>query len=95
MSEVGKALSAIADVEKHVGPKVPVTMRALVQRISRRLQRDAGHADVSLRASRGLRQKQNFGDFYVVERNTVTHWHIDPKEWGRELGVLEAYETVQ
>jgi hypothetical protein len=72
--------------------KVPITMGALIQRINRVLK----HRDEQLKVARGARVLQEFGDFWIldVNRNMVVDKHVDPEELGRELGVLQPYETV-
>lgn len=71
---------------------VPVTMRALVQRINRKLKED----DRVLKASRGERARLDLGDFYVldVSINGIAEKQVDPEDLGRELGVLQPYERV-
>ena len=72
--------------------RVPVTMRALVQRINRRLRKE----EEMLRKARGTRWWRDLGEWYIVNfnRNTIVAGHVDPKELGRELGVLRNWETV-
>ena len=71
--------------------KVPVTLDAALQRINRRL---AGEQQ-SLRITRD-RWRSNLGDFYLLDltRNVVVASHVNPEELGRELGVLEPWESV-
>jgi len=74
--------------------KVPVTMRALTQRINRTLRK----GNDILKATRGDgRARQELGDFYVVDgrRNVVIEKDVDPEALGRELGVLADYEEVR
>lgn len=73
--------------------KVPITMRALLQRINRKLSAE-GHEQV--KTTRGDRWRSELGDYYVVDlnRNMITAKHVKPVEWGRELGVLREWETV-
>jgi hypothetical protein len=70
----------------------PVTMNALIKRINRKLAAD----DRVLKVSRGVRTENNFGPFYVINwrHNLIVDHHIDPVEYGRELGALFHYETV-
>jgi hypothetical protein len=69
---------------------LPITERALVQRINRKL-KGQGEA---LRTTRGRRG--DLGDFYVVDlnRNFVVDKHVDLEECGRELGVLKPHERM-
>jgi hypothetical protein len=78
------------------GRKVPVTLRAVIQRINRKLAQE-GRAGQAFRKYRGGRSLADLGDYYVVDldRNTVEAAHLDPEAFGRELGVLENWEEVQ
>lgn len=71
---------------------VPVTLRALLARINRKLKPEMK----SLKTARGDRMRQDVGDFYIIDvrRNFVMASHVDPEEYGRDLGVLREYETV-
>lgn len=73
--------------------KVPVTVRAVVQRINRKL---APEGEV-LKTPRSTRLRQEVGDFYVldVNHNWVTAKDVDPEELGRELEVLRPWEEVR
>ena len=72
---------------------VPVTARALVQRINRKLAAD----DERLCATRGERARLIIGDYHVlnVRRNVVVNTHVDIKELGRELGALRLWERME
>jgi hypothetical protein len=72
--------------------KVPVSMRALIQRINRKLAPD----DKRLKKMRSERWRSEVGEYFIVDvnRNMITDKHVDPKELGRELGVLGLVETV-
>lgn len=71
---------------------VPVTMRALIQRINRKLRPD----DEMLKVARGERARAQLGDYYAIDfnRNIVTAQHVDPEKWGREMNVLAPWEHV-
>jgi hypothetical protein len=69
---------------------VPVSMRALVQRINRRL-KVVGEV---LKAARSERVASSVGEFFTVRRNKIATQHVDPEALGRELGVLSAWEHV-
>jgi hypothetical protein len=71
----------------------PITMRALLQRINRQL---AKHDEV-LKTLRGQRYAQDLGQYYSVNyaTNLIAATHVDPVAWGRELGVLAAWEVVE
>jgi hypothetical protein len=71
---------------------VPVSLRALMQRVNRAL----ANQDETLKTSRGERCRQQMGDYYIVNtsRNFIVDKNVDPEELGRELGVLKAWESV-
>ena len=74
--------------------KVPVTMRALIQRINRKLATERGYV---LKTTRGGRWRGELGDYYAVDpkRNCVVREYIEPEDLGRELGVLRDWERVK
>jgi hypothetical protein len=71
---------------------VPVSMRALVQRINRQLKKD----NEQLRKARG-RDQYNIGDWFTLDlyHNAVARTYLDPEKLGRELGVLRPWECVE
>ncbi len=71
--------------------RVPVTMKALVQRINRKL----ADSNEALRKTRGARALIDLGDWYVLDtnRNLILHKNVDPEVLGRELGVLHPWEV--
>lgn len=73
--------------------KVPVSLRALVQRLNRKL---AQTEDV-LKKARGRSMRAEFGDYYVLNRrtNTVTQWHVDPVDLAHQVEALAAWEYVK
>jgi hypothetical protein len=85
--------------------KVPVTMRALVQRINRKLaaSEDLEKSDWQLRAVRSAKWRQKWGDFIVVTDGLrsegyaagVEKTRVDPEKLGRELGVLRQWEKLE
>lgn len=72
--------------------KVPITMRALIQRINRKLADD----DDVLKVARGEKMRQDAGDFYIVNTrlNGLTGKDVDPEKLARELGLLKDWEAV-
>ena len=72
--------------------KVPITERALIQRINRKLKED----DRIMKAARaGTRAEQEVGRYYLINsRNHVVDGHCDLEEYGRDLGVLAPYEKL-
>ena len=73
--------------------QVPVSMRALLLRINRRLAKD----QQVLKTLRGDRYANELGRYYTVHvaDNRIAATHVDPEAWGRELGVLAAWEMVE
>ena len=71
---------------------VPISMRALIQRINRKLVAD----NETLKVSRGGRAEQDLGRYFIVDVsfNGVVRKNVDPEALGRELGVLHEYEHV-
>jgi hypothetical protein len=77
---------------RKLGAKVPVSLRAVLQRINRKL-RDDGEA---IRAARSERARSDFGDYYVVsDRSGVWPTHVDPEALAREIGVLQPWEEMR
>ncbi|MGY8631848.1 hypothetical protein RAD15_05030 [Bradyrhizobium sp. 14AA] len=72
--------------------KVPIT-RALILRINRKLKLEQQRMRSCRRSSRWW---GDLGNFYVVDlnRNAILGSHIDPETYGRELGVVHAFEKV-
>jgi hypothetical protein len=69
-----------------------VSLRALIQRINRKLALD----DEKLKASRGARAIQDLGDYYILDfsRNVISAKYVDPESLGREMEVLAPWESV-
>ncbi len=67
--------------------KIPVTVRALVQRINRTLASD----DKRLRATRG----RGAATYFIVSGGRVTRSAVDLDALGRKLGVLHEWETLK
>src|SRR5262249_32701802 len=78
--------------------KLPVTMRALTQRINRKLS-ERGQRLYKLRgAQQGVPSgwTQTGGSSVVAVRNTpLVTGHVNPEALGRELGVLKPWEAVE
>jgi hypothetical protein len=70
---------------------VPITFRALQQRLNRRL----AHEGQILKKARG-RYATQVGAWYVVNGrlHRVDQCHVDPVALAQELGVLHDWETV-
>jgi len=76
--------------------KVPVTMRALIQRINRKLARSEPGWCEQIKKSRSARSIEHLGEYYVFDttRGMITDREIDPEDWARKLGVLKPHEEV-
>lgn len=75
---------------------VPVSERAVVQRINRKFLSEDGAPARELKKTRGARALLDLGDFYVLNtrRNFIDEHHVDPDDLGREMGVLAEYEYI-
>ena len=71
---------------------VPVTVRALLQRVNRRLRAD----DQKLVTARGERVRTELGNYYLLDtaRNRIIEQHVDLGELAREVGALAGHESV-
>jgi hypothetical protein len=74
--------------------RVPVTMRALLQRINRELLLVGATKGGARRIRRG--RGRDAGGFYILDvaRNEILAWGIDPVETGRRMGVLAPGQVV-
>lgn len=72
--------------------KVPVTSRALLQRINRRLRQEGE----KVCAYRGGPSWTQLGDYYRIDvsRNFLCEGHVDLEKLGRSVGVLRLYEAL-
>ena len=76
--------------------KVPVSERAVIQRINRKIRAD----DLQLKVARGQQMKLDVhGHYYVLNTriNGVCAWSkgLDLAAYAREVGALAPYETVK
>jgi hypothetical protein len=69
---------------------VPVTVRALSQRINRLL----ASKGQELKRTRGVPAIAELGAYYVRGGNAVVSHHIDLEALGRELGALADHERL-
>jgi hypothetical protein len=78
--------------KQHILVQVPVSTRAVIQRINRKLKPD----NERLKVTRGDRWRPALGDYYVVnfDRNRIVNKNVDPEALGRELDVLKPHEAV-
>ncbi len=69
--------------------KIPVSWRALTQRVNRALRQEG-------KLLKGRPGRGPKGRYYLVSltRNVVLRQDVDPEALGRELGVLAPYEEV-
>lgn len=76
--------------------KVPVSERALSQRIERKLRKD--NKWLRLRKARGSQARSNLGDWYVLDlyRNAIVYDHVDLEQWGKDkdMNCLAPYEYL-
>ena len=72
---------------------IPVTQRALIQRINRKLKADCR----MVKKSRRGRGAGELGDFYIVDfnRNAVVAKHVDLAKLGCKLDVIAGYESLE
>ena len=73
--------------------RIPVSERALIQRINRKLKTDGEQ----LKKCRSDRWRGELGDYFILDvtRNAILHKDVDLEEWGRELGVLGLAERLE
>ena len=71
---------------------VPVTLRALTQRINRKLATEGQ----KLLAARGETQKAEVGNHFIIdtEKNVVVAKNVDLEKLGKKLGVIKPFETL-
>jgi hypothetical protein len=72
--------------------KTPVSRRAVIQRIQRKL----AHEGKMLIATRSGRWRDELGDYHVVNvhRSAVVAQHVDPEALARELGAIKEWEKM-
>jgi hypothetical protein len=70
---------------------VPISTRALLQRINRRL---AADGEV-LKAARTAKVASSVGHYFVVRGNRIARERINPEALARELGLLADWERVE
>jgi hypothetical protein len=70
---------------------VPISTRALLQRINRRLAADGK----VLKAARTAKVALSVGHYFVVRGNRIARERINPEALARELGLLADWERVE
>jgi hypothetical protein len=73
------------------GRTVPVSLRALEQRVARRLIIEG--KGKQLKRTTGEQAIREFGRFIIVHDGTAAP--VDLEKFGREIGALEIYEHLQ
>jgi hypothetical protein len=83
-------------VKRAARKTIPVSERAIIQRINRKFVAEDGRPARELKKTRGARAIFDIGDFYVVntQLNIVADDHVDLEDLARELGVLAEWEHV-
>jgi hypothetical protein len=81
--------SSFSQISKRVR-SVPVTQRAVVQRLSRRLEADGK----VLKKARGAYAADALGDYFVLRNGSVINHHVDLEAFARESGALAEYEQL-
>lgn len=74
------------------GRRVPVSTRALIQRINRKLRAD----EQTVKQTRdGTRARLDLGEFYIYGWNptNIVAFNVDLQSLGREVGALQPYEA--
>ena len=71
----------------------PVTLKAIIARINRKLKPDFE----TLKTSRGALTASSLGEHYLIDfrRNAILDTHVDPETYARELGVMAGYEFLE
>lgn len=73
--------------------KVTITMRAVLQRINRRLASDKKQ----LRSSWGVAAADELGDYYLLDlkKSTIDTKKVDPVALAKRLGVMKPWEVLE
>jgi hypothetical protein len=71
-------------------PLIPLSLRALTQRISRALARDGK----VLRKTRAAPARSRVGDYFILSSDGIVAHHVDLQQLGQELGALRNYECL-
>jgi hypothetical protein len=74
--------------------KVPVSMRALIQRINRKLAKD--YQRVGRKRGGTWYQSNETQEYFLLDvyQNRVLDTDLDPEWFGRKIGVLQPWEEV-
>ena len=76
--------------------RIPITERAVIQRINRAYIKLDGDKGRKLIKTRGEQAKVDLGDYFVLHRqlNAVMDKDVDPESLARELEALADYEYL-
>jgi hypothetical protein len=76
--------------------KVPISHRALIQRINRKLAKDSMILKTARLYSTG-HENTNLGRYYIVDqtKNSLAYSHCDLDYWGKRLEVLAEWEELE
>jgi hypothetical protein len=69
---------------------IPITGRALFQRLSRALARDGK----MLKKTRAAPARSAIGDYYIINRDGIVAHHVNLVQLAREIGALQSYEYL-
>jgi hypothetical protein len=72
--------------------KIPVSERALIARINRKLTHDGER----LCQSRSAQTSASVGEYFILDvmRNFISHQNVELENLAKELGVLQPYECL-
>jgi hypothetical protein len=73
--------------------KAPVSRRALIQRLNRKLAKDG----LTVKKTTGKQAKVEVGEFFVLdlERGFVTEKHVELEKFAHKHGVLAEWERME
>lgn len=73
--------------------KIPLSERAIVARINRKLIKE-GY--LRLKKARGGRAVASVGDYYLIDanRNLIHATHVNPEGYARQIDVMSKYEAM-
>lgn len=73
--------------------KAPVSRRALIQRLNRKLAKDG----LTVKKTSGKRAKADLGEYFVLDwkRSSAVQLHVDLEKLGHKYGVLAEWERME
>lgn len=74
--------------------KIPLSERAIVARINRKLTKE-GY--LRLKKARGERAVASVGEYYLIDanRNIIHAMRVDPESYARQIDVMSNYEAIE